>query len=480
MTLKNVIDKMNQRSVPGVLSKAQSSLRFGQTKSAGRNSSGGITVFHRGGGSKRVQRRIDFRRQAFGSGLVERLEYDPNRSSRIALIRWSGLTHRKPPATSSNCTHVLDDTEPDDINHPSLPSEPGVTTPPWYEEALGGFATTYNIALSPVVSPNQSRWSLSKRLGGVQQRSFFSYILAGDQLRLGDEVMNVHQGEACTVDSPRKPLFQVPRLPREQPYTAKDPGSLYAFLAGFTKGLRTKWTRRLPDHVDTPAPLHTDPSVLRRGGPQGMKVKPPSPTDKLRRYAPPWWTAVSASSSVKGQRAVFLRPSQRPSDQKEQAPTAAVPSSPLVYDMAFYQGVGNCGPLSHMPIGTCIHNIEWHPGQGAKGVRAGGTFAQLVQKDSTLQCVVRLPSGHEQKLDSRCRATIGIVSVSNQTRKLRKAGQSRWLGRRPVVRGVAMNPVDHPHGGGEGRTKGGRPSVSPWGKPTKGGFKTVMRKRQPS
>jgi ribosomal protein L2 len=88
---------------------------------------------------------------------------------------------------------------------------------------------------------------------------------------------------------------------------------------------------------------------------------------------------------------------------------------------------------------------------------------------------VRLPSGVEKLIDSRCRATIGIVSNPNHgARKLRKAGQSRWLGRRPIVRGVAMNPVDHPHGGGEGRTKGGRPSVSPWGKPTKAGFRAVV------
>ncbi|KAG6535637.1 hypothetical protein ZIOFF_000660 [Zingiber officinale] len=91
------------------------------------------------------------------------------------------------------------------------------------------------------------------------------------------------------------------------------------------------------------------------------------------------------------------------------------------------------------------------------------------------QCEVQLPSGVEKVIDSRCRATIGIVSHPNHgARKLRKAGQSRRLDRGPIVRGVAMNPVDHPHGGGEGRTKGGRPSVSPWGKPTKAGFRAVV------
>ncbi|KAF3774433.1 60S ribosomal protein L2 [Nymphaea thermarum] len=140
--------------------------------------------------------------------------------------------------------------------------------------------------------------------------------------------------------------------------------------------------------------------------------------------------------------------------------------------------VGNCIPLADICIGTWVHDIECHPGQGAKLARAAGTFAKIM-KEPAPQCLVRLPSGVEKLIDSRCRATIGIVSNPNHgARKLRKAGQSRWLGRRPIVRGVAMNPVDHPHGGGEGRTKGGRPSVSPWGKPTKAGFRTVVGKRR--
>ena len=123
--------------------------------------------------------------------------------------------------------------------------------------------------------------------------------------------------------------------------------------------------------------------------------------------------------------------------------------------------VGNCIPLADIRIGTRVHDIECNPGQGAKLARAAGTFAKIMREPAP-QCLVRLPSGVEKLMDSRCRATIGKVSNPNHgARKLRKAGQSRWLGRRPIVRGVAMNPVDHPHGGGEGRTKGGRPSVSP-------------------
>ena len=128
--------------------------------------------------------------------------------------------------------------------------------------------------------------------------------------------------------------------------------------------------------------------------------------------------------------------------------------------------------------------------KGGQLVRAAGTCAQLIKKDeintsvlntfSTTKvpaglswCLVRMPSGQQQRLDSQCRVTIGNVSnVNHATHHLKKAGQKRWLGFRPVVRGVAMNPIDHPHGGGEGRTKGGRPSVSPWGKPSKGGFRS--------
>lgn len=146
--------------------------------------------------------------------------------------------------------------------------------------------------------------------------------------------------------------------------------------------------------------------------------------------------------------------------------------------------VGSCMPLSMMRIGTIIHNIEMNPGQGGKLVRAAGTSAKILKEPSASKlCLIRLPSGVEKLIDSQCRATIGEVSnFEHASKKLRKAGQSRWLGRRPVVRGVAMNPVDHPHGGGEGKSKSsgcrGRQSTSPWGKPTKGGYKTGPLKRR--
>lgn len=148
--------------------------------------------------------------------------------------------------------------------------------------------------------------------------------------------------------------------------------------------------------------------------------------------------------------------------------------------------IGSCMPLSMMRIGTLIHNIELRPGQGGKMVRSAGTVAKILTEPSAPGarfCEVKLPSGVKKTIDVRCRATIGQVSnPEHGTKKLRKAGQSRWLGRRPVVRGVAMNPVDHPHGGGEGRSKSsgshGKGSRTPWGKPTKGGYKTGPLKRR--
>ncbi|KAI5338370.1 hypothetical protein L3X38_017641 [Prunus dulcis] len=143
---------------------------------------------------------------------------------------------------------------------------------------------------------------------------------------------------------------------------------------------------------------------------------------------------------------------------------------------------GRCMPLAEMHIQAKIHSIEMHPGQGGKLVRAPGTYAKIL-KEPTSRCLVRLPSGVEKWIDSKCRATIGTVpSEGNKPKKLYKAGQNRWLGRRPTVRGVAMNPVDHPHGGGEGKSKSsgshGKGSRTPWGKPTKGGYKTGPNKRR--
>ncbi|MDR2401150.1 MAG: 50S ribosomal protein L2 [Deferribacteraceae bacterium] len=139
---------------------------------------------------------------------------------------------------------------------------------------------------------------------------------------------------------------------------------------------------------------------------------------------------------------------------------------------------GNTKKLFELPVGTLIHNIEMRPGKGGQLARSAGTFAQLLSKEGSY-CHVRLPSGEIRLIKSECRATIGQVgNLEHENISLGKAGRKRWLGIRPTVRGVAMNPVDHPHGGGEGRTSGGRHPVTPWGKPTKG-YKT-RKKNKPS
>ncbi len=137
---------------------------------------------------------------------------------------------------------------------------------------------------------------------------------------------------------------------------------------------------------------------------------------------------------------------------------------------------GNALPLRFIPLGTTIHNIELRPGKGAQMVRAAGGAAQLVAKEGDW-AQLRLPSGEIRRVNIECYATVGqIGNIEHSNVSLGKAGRTRWIGRRPKVRGVAMNPVDHPHGGGEGKTSGGRHPVTPWGQPTRG-YKTRNNKR---
>lgn len=138
--------------------------------------------------------------------------------------------------------------------------------------------------------------------------------------------------------------------------------------------------------------------------------------------------------------------------------------------------VGNALPLKNIPAGTVVHNIELRPGKGGQMARAAGASAQLVSKEGGY-ALLKLPSGEVRRVLDGCMATIGQVgNLDHENVSLGKAGRSRWLGRRPHNRGVAMNPVDHPHGGGEGKTSGGRHPVTPWGRPTRG-FKTRNNKR---
>jgi len=150
------------------------------------------------------------------------------------------------------------------------------------------------------------------------------------------------------------------------------------------------------------------------------------------------------------------------------APQRLAPGDTVIAGKKVDVKPGNVMPLASMPVGTIIHNVEMKPGKGGQIARSAGAYAQLIGRDRGY-AQLRLSSGEVRIVRGECVATVGAVSnPDNQNIKLAKAGRNRWLGRRPSVRGVAMNPVDHPHGGGEGRTSGGRHPVTPWGKPTKG------------
>ena len=138
--------------------------------------------------------------------------------------------------------------------------------------------------------------------------------------------------------------------------------------------------------------------------------------------------------------------------------------------------VGNALPLANIPAGTVVHNIELKPGKGAQMARSAGTSAQLVSREAGV-ALLKLPSGEVRRVATDCMATIGTVGNSDHENvSLGKAGRKRWMGKTPHNRGVSMNPVDHPHGGGEGKTSGGRHPVTPWGQPTRG-YKTRNNKR---
>ncbi|HEV7462968.1 MAG TPA: 50S ribosomal protein L2 [Methyloceanibacter sp.] len=150
------------------------------------------------------------------------------------------------------------------------------------------------------------------------------------------------------------------------------------------------------------------------------------------------------------------------------APQRLAPGDSVIADTKVDVKPGNAMPLGNMPIGTIIHNVEMKQGKGGQIARAAGTYVQLVGRDAGY-AILKLNSGETRMVPAECMATVGAVSnPDNSNINFGKAGRMRWKGRRPVVRGVAMNPVDHPHGGGEGRTSGGRHPVTPWGKSTKG------------
>ncbi|MBN2125369.1 MAG: 50S ribosomal protein L2 [Deltaproteobacteria bacterium] len=166
---------------------------------------------------------------------------------------------------------------------------------------------------------------------------------------------------------------------------------------------------------------------------------------------------------VDGEKRYILAPhGLRPGDRVVSGPDAEIQT-------------GNTLPMRHIPLGTPIHNIELNLGHGGQIVRSAGSYAQLMAKEGKY-ALVKLPSGEVRRIPLDCRATIGqIGNLEHENVSIGKAGRNRWRGKRPRVRGVAMNPVDHPHGGGEGKSSGGRHPVTPWGVPTKG-FKTRVKK----
>ena len=184
------------------------------------------------------------------------------------------------------------------------------------------------------------------------------------------------------------------------------------------------------------------------------------------QYDPNRSARVALLHYVDGEKRYILAPDGLKEGDQIQSGAEAAPS------------VGNCLPLLRIPLGTTVHNVEVQPGRGGAMCRSAGSSATLMARESDW-AQLTLPSGEIRRVPGACRATIGKVGNSDHMGiRLGKAGRKRWLGRRPHVRGTAMNPVDHPHGGGEGRTKGGRHPVSPTGVPAKGG--PTRKRRKPS
>nr|WML72263.1 ribosomal protein L2 [Ceratophyllum demersum] len=539
-----------------ILGGALRQLTLSTGKSAGRNDSGRITLFHRGGGSKRLQRRIDLKRSTSSMGIVERIEYDPNRSSRIAPVRWiEGVRLRR----QRKCNTISEFAPPRKILEPttaticglfsfsSLPGKvdqrkvacfsPGqmaayvvvglpTIMPPWSKSQASG-AREARRAFSSKPSPLQRP---RERLHPTMLGSSFSFPLiavagalpAFFAPRMREKVRGKNTFSLCEVRKWRThSVLWAHRIKRKaalswQSLRRQDQLGLLGAAELQESKPKADQDSLLPSQVlayalcsGRPSYHHASISFYKallpveasRFGSLPAKPIGEGPKDGACKVDRAPVTYLLASHQLEAGKIVkncdwskpstsgFLRPAQnantylrfqdlestankgRVSGGSQLAASWPRPPAYRYERLSLNSQVGNCIPLADIMLGTWVHNIECNPGQGAKLARAAGTFAKII-KEPAPQCLVRLPSGVEKLMDSRCRATIGIVSNPNHgARKLRKAGQSRWLGRRPIVRGVAMNPVDHPHGGGEGRTKGGRPSVSPWGKPTKAGFR---------
>nr|QKO27810.1 ribosomal protein L2 [Chorigyne cylindrica] len=475
-------------------------------KSAGRNSSGRITVFHRGGGSKRLQRKIDLKRSRSSIGIIERIEYDPNRSSRIALVRWiEGVLLRRqrkyntidefaPPRK------ILESTTATIFCLFSFSSLPSPLAKGETASLSLSFGSSFGFPRIAVAGAKPAFFALRMReklIGKhlfslceirkwrthwahrIKRKAALSWRSLRQQETLGLVGAAEHNESKPKADQGRRLLSQV---------------LAYALCSGrpsYQNASRSFYKALHPVEASRFGSLPAKP--IGEGPKNGVcKVDRAPVTYILASHQLEAGKMVMNCDWSKPSKSGFLQPAQnahlrlrfqdlvrtankgRVEGGSQLAASWPRPPATRYEILDLNSQEGNCMPLAHIRMGTWVHDIEWHPGQGAKLARAAGTYAKIMLEPAP-KCLVRLPSGVEKLIDSRCRANIGIVSNTNHgARKLRKAGQSRWLGRRPIVRGVAMNPVDHPHGGGEGRTKGGRPSVSPWGKPTKAGFRAVV------
>ncbi|KAG2613990.1 hypothetical protein PVAP13_4KG377000 [Panicum virgatum] len=404
MPRQSAISLVRDRAKVGALKR----LTLSSSKTAGRNSAGRITSFHRGGGAKRLQRKVDVKRGTSSMGIVERIEYDPNRSSSIALVRWVQGVHFR--------------------GH-RIPQEPSIK-PQILESTTADVSGRFSLA------------TLSGREYKGKEASSALYSSLGNGV-----IPSVSSGASLS-------------LPRIALAGAKP--AFFAQVRGNEEGKQTfslsgiqKWA------TDDALWAHRMKRQAALSWQNDLKKKS-LPLTQANRF-----TSLAAKS---------IGMSKEPKRKVDCVPVSYILAShqclPGSKVMNYDSSKPSKSSASSFGSSANQYDIIDLNSKGGKMVRAAGTYAKVVQEPGA-HCVLRLPSGAEKTVDSKCRATIGIVSnPSNGTRKLRKAGHSRWLGRRPVVRGVAMNPVDHPHGGGEGRTKGGRPSVSPWGKPTKGGYRS--------
>jgi len=227
-------------------------------------------------------------------------------------------------------------------------------------------------------------------------------------------------------------------------------------VKALTEGLRKKGGRNNQGHI----------TARRRGGGhkrryrmidfKRMKLDMPATVERIE-YDPNRTAFIALIKYEDGELSYILAPQRLNVGDSVVSGSSGVDIKP-----------GNAMPMASMPVGTIIHNVEMKQGKGGQMARSAGTYAQIIGKDQGY-AQLRLSSGEIRLVRGECMATVGAVSNPDQQNiNLGKAGRKRWLGKRPALRGVAMNPVDHPHGGGEGRTSGGRHPVTPWGKPTKG------------